>query len=73
MPTRDVRDHDTGLQRLGDNGNLGLVRPTTPPLNAIEDLNPPRLAGYGDITIDVIMVVIICAHSAQGSRPTRSL
>jgi hypothetical protein len=55
VPTGHVEQNDPGLQRLGDDGHF--VRPLATPLDATRHLDPSRPMGFGDITIDVTMVV----------------
>ena len=67
VPARHVRNDDPGLQRLGNDGDLALVRPLASPLDAAQHLHPSWPMGLGDITIDVTMVVTIQPHGFGGS------
>jgi len=73
VTARHVRDHDTGLQRLGNDRNFCLVRPLPPAFDAVQHLNPAGPNGLDDVVMDVNMVVSIRAHGSRRSHdPLRS-
>src|SRR5690606_32290927 len=63
----------TGLQRLGDDRKLCLVRPLPPALDAVQHLDAAQPNRLGDVIMDVAMVVSIRAHGGRRSHdPPRS-
>ena len=67
MPAGDARHHSAIGQSLGNNRNLGCVRPLAAPVVARNHLDPARPDRLSDIIMVVTMDVSILRHDAQRS------
>src|SRR5262249_48407443 len=70
VPASDVRDHHIIREGFGDNRDLRLVRPLSPTLRPVQDLDAAQSDWLRDV-IDVIINVSIRAHGAPGSHQHR--